>query len=248
MSYLHLRQEPTLGYFGCGPGCRCPRCREMEDNPFVGEASASTRPAGPVFRFECRPGCDPVAAAQCQNVLRRAILDAINLASNAASKLEALKRPGARSPDDSRTMRLFRFFFGHDPSRPVPWAGGRESGAIVAHRLRKVAEALRGRGTRYRCIAGCPAGDNARTNAATDPNLVRLCPRFWTLSRSLRAGVLLHEMRHLLYYDFFHHEGHPSGDPERRRDNAHCYEAFALRVARRLVDPSDVTRCRTRPA
>jgi len=62
------------------------------------------------------------------------------------------------------------------------------------------------------------------------------------------AGVILHEMLHLLFFEFFHHPGHPSGDPVRRRDNAHCYEAFALRVAGHAAEPGDVTACWNQPA
>lgn len=207
---------------------------------FVGEPGASPPPTGPVFRFECPAGCDPVAAAQCRNVLRRAIRDAINLASNAADKLEA-------SPRDADTVRLFRFFFGHDPSRPVPWAGNKESGASVAHRFRKVAEALQGRGTLYRC--GCPGAAPTVNARASRPNTVRLCPRFWGQSAAFRAGIVLHEMLHLLY-EFFRHfrtPPHPNDPQERRRDNSHCYEAFAMRVAGHAAARSDVTRCRARP-
>ena len=53
-----------------------------------------TPAAGPA----CPAGCHPVAAGQCGNVLRRAIRDAIFLASNAASKLEASPRDCAPFP------------------------------------------------------------------------------------------------------------------------------------------------------
>jgi hypothetical protein len=230
---------------------RTPIGRDTNSLPLEAWDLGQPLPAGPVFRFECPPGCAPLAAGQCRVVLRQAIREAIKLAENAASKIDASLVTGSR--DDKtvlETVRLFRFFFGHDPSRPVPWAGNKESGSIIAQRFRKVAEELKaGRRTLFRCITGCPAGVNARTNAAADPNLVRLCPRFWTLSPDiLRAGVVLHEMLHLLYHQFFHHAGHPSGDPERRRDNAHCYEAFALRVAGHGADRSDVEQCRGRPA
>jgi hypothetical protein len=190
-----------------------------------------------------------LAADRCRAVVLDAICDAINLARNAATALES-------APPCPKTIRLFRFFFGHDPSRPVPWAGNRPSGLIVAHRLRRSAEELAGgRTVTYRCVTNCPATTNARTNAAQDPSLIRLCPRFFNppaglpLSREMfRAGVLLHEMLHLLYHQFFHHPGHPSGDPVRRRDNAHCYEAFALRLAGHAAEPGDVTACWNQPA
>lgn len=230
MSYLRLRQDPALG-----------------------EATKTTQPAKPVFRIECPAGCAPIAAGQCRNILRRAIRDAINLANNAASKLEA-------SPVEAATKNVFRFFFGHLPSRPVPWGAGNDpSGAIVARRLRIVARALQSRGTLYRCAActvstvkECPLNApaipcplNARTLRPYTLNTIELCPRFWSQSRMWRAGILLHEMLHLYFGQFFRH--HPN-DPERRRDNAHCYEAFALRVAGHAPDQCDICRCRRRPA
>jgi hypothetical protein len=199
-------------------------------------------PAGPVFRFECPAGCSPRTTGQCRTVLRRAILDAISLASNAASRLEA-------DPPSAATIGHFRDLFGHPPSRPVPWAGNRASGALVAHRFRRVADGFRTRVTHYSC--GCP-GAAATVNArAARPNLIRLCPRFWTQSRFLRAGILLHEMIHLLYFSFFRHFRTPPrvDDPqERRRDNARCYEAFALLAANKVPSATDVSRCKARPA
>lgn len=250
MSYLYLRQDPTLGYGSFGAGGRTALGLKNKDSSFVGQPSSPTPPAGPVFRFECPADCHPVAAAQCRNVLRRAILDAINLANNAASKLEA-------RPVDAATVRHFRFFFGHDPSRPVPWAGNRPSGDIVAQRFRTVARQLRTRGTLYLC--GCPGagpGVNARTRRPYTLNTVRLCARFWRLGQPgflavgldpkwVRAGIILHEMLHVYFGQFFRHHPH---DPERRRDNAHCYEAFGLQVARHAPEQSDIKKCRRRPA
>jgi len=58
-----------------------------------------------------------------------------------------------------------------------------------------------------------------------------------------RTGIVLHEMLHLFYREFLLH------DPqERRRNNAHCYEAFALRVAGHIPDQCDICRCQRRPA
>ena len=211
-------------------------------------------PAGPVFSIECPAGCPPVAAGQCRNILLRAIRDAIHLASNAASKLEA-------SPRDAKTVSIFLKLFGHDPSRPVPWAGNKESGASVAWRLRKVAQELGGgRRTLYRC--GCP-GAAPTVNARTvSPMEVLLCPRFWNLGqpgflpagqdpRWIRAGIILHEMLHQLFGEFFRHfrvPPRPDDPQERRRDNAHCYEAFALLVDGHTPSQSDINRCTKRPA
>ncbi len=241
--------------------------------PAPGSAAPASGPApGAVFRFECPAGCHQGAEAACRRVLFRALADAIGLCSEAASQLEA-------SPPSTRTRNIFRSLFGHDPSRPVPWAGGRASGAIVAHRLRKVAEAFHGRVTHFRCggFPGAPAGQqcgpnvNAFTLPLTHPNLIFLCPPFWNqeplvpatppfpgtpegrarVARFWRAGIVLHEMLHLVYRGFFRHFAVPPNpdDPqERRRDNAHCYEAFALQVNRHLASPHDVTACEERPA
>jgi hypothetical protein len=201
--------------------------------------------AGPLFRFECPIGCNPFAAGQCRATLRATIVDAMALCNAAAARLEA-------NPRSDDTRAIFRFLFAHDPSRPVPWANNRESGAIVAHRLRRVAEALQGRVTHYRCVnTPCPAGRNAFTRPATEPNRIFLCPRFWTQTRFHRAGIVLHEMLHLLYRGFFRHARvppHPDDPREHRRDNAHCYEALVLRLNGHAPVASDIQRCRQRPA
>lgn len=246
MPYLRLRSDPISSDVSCSSDCGCASCSGKGSVTFLGQSSTATHTVAPIFHFDCPVGCAPFPAAECRTVLRRAIRDAIFLASNAASKLEA-------SPREASTVRRFRFFFGHDPSRPVPWAGNMESGASVAHRFRKVAEALQNRGTRFRCVPcgtsivpecpldapAFPCPINAR---AVPPNAIELCPRFWGQVRWWRAGIVLHEMFHLLYHEFLRH------DPqERRRDNAHCYEAFALRVAGRVPDRCDICRCQRRP-
>lgn len=227
-----------------------------------GQPSPSTPPAGPVFDVQCPspPGCPPVAAGQCRPVVRQAIREAIKLANNAASKIVAAIKvePSLRDAEAKNTARLFKFFFGHDPSRPVQHANNKASGVIVAHRLRAVARELGGgRRMIFRCVAGCAPTTRARTNQAAEPNVVNLCATFWNpppgdsrgLSPAfLRAGTIIHEMLHVLYHEFFHHAGHPSGDPERRRDNAHCYKAFALRVAGFGGDRLAVAGCRKRLA
>jgi hypothetical protein len=215
-----------------------------EGERFFGGAPAPAPPAAPVFRLDCAGGCAQAGAndAECRRALRQAIVSAIGVANTAAAALE-------ENPRADRTRRIFRFFFGHDPSRAVAWANNQESGATVAHRLRKVAEALQGRNTQYRCAAP-PANRPNRRARAVSPNEVLLHTRFWDppaglgMSNQLfRAAVLLHEMLHLLYDDFLVHD-----DAERRRNNAHCYEAFAMRVAGHAADPTDVTQCRERPA
>jgi len=220
----YFRQAPE-SHSGVGTGA-----------PFMngfGEPAQAARPAGPVFRFDCGAGCAPIAAAQCRATLRRALVDAIKLAEAAAAKLEA-------NPRDEDTKRHFRFLFGHDPSRPVPWANNAESGANVAVRLRMAVDAMRGRGVMFRC--GCP-GAGPNTNARTvPPNTILLCPRFWTLTPILRAAVVLHEMLHLLFHEFLRHDAQ-----EHRRNNAHCYEAFVLRATGHTPEAGDITSCRNRP-
>jgi hypothetical protein len=207
--------------------------------------SVTPPPASPLratFRLECPAGCAPFPANQCEAILRRAVLDAIALANNAARKLTAARM-------DSETIRLFRFFFGHDPSRPVPWANNQESRVSVAKRFLSCARELGGgRRTLYRC--GC-ADCDPDTNAITvGVSAVCLCPNFWGASpqrglsaRFFRAGVILHEMLHQLYIEFLLHDPN-----EHRRNNAHCYEAFAMRLAGHAADQSDVSQCRERPA
>ena len=157
-------------------------------------------------------------------VLRRATLDAIALANNAADKLSA-------DNPDPETTRLFRAFFGHDPSRPIPWADNQPSRLSVASRFRSCARELNGgRRTQYSCVcaANAPAGRRGETHSPLD---VRLCPAFWrpaglrVSDRFFRAGVVLHEMVHQL----FGFVGDISDVS--RRVNAHCYEAFAMRLA-----------------
>jgi Lysine-specific metallo-endopeptidase len=212
---------------------------------------------GPVFDILCPTGCSPIATADCSKVLRQAIQAAIQLSSNAVSKLEASTKlkPSDRDAKTAETARLFRFFFGHDPARPVAWADNKASGAIVAHRFQKVAEELGGgRKIIFRCDASCDAGTNAYVANPNPNSTIILCPRFWIapvasrpgLPRQFfRAGIILHEMLHLLYNDFFRHPGNSSGDPVKRRDNAHCYEAFALRASGFGADRADVRQCRS---
>jgi hypothetical protein len=225
--HLYVRDAPVLG-------------RSHADSPRY--QLGQTLAEGPVFRFECPAGCPPHAASQCRIVLRQAILDAISLASNAARKLEA-------NPPSPATIGHFRGIFGHPPSRPVPWAGNRASGAIVADRFRRAADGFRTRVTHYSC--GCPGSAPTVNARAARPNLIRLCPRFWTQSRFLRAGTLIHEMMHLLFFSFFRHfrtPPRPDDPQERRRDNARCYKAFALLAANKMPSATDIARCRARPA
>jgi hypothetical protein len=241
MSYSQF--TPTLEHFGLGSNCGCSNC----SRPRLGEPPAPAALPQPVFRLDCTAAnCPLPTLQQCRNTVRLAAADAIRLCIRAADRLDARHGP---------TVVYFRRIFGHDPSRPVPWANNRPSGETVAHRLRKVAEALHRRVVHFECVCpGAPAGVNGRTNAAVDPNIIRLCARFWNRvatpalnNRNFRAGVILHEMLHLIYHQFFHHAGHPSGDPERHRDNSHCYEAFVLLANGLNPEQGDLNACAARP-
>jgi hypothetical protein len=57
----------------------------------AGEPPVAAGASGPIFDLVCAPGrCAPFADNQCRTVLRRATLDAIALANNAADKLHQL--------------------------------------------------------------------------------------------------------------------------------------------------------------
>jgi hypothetical protein len=219
-------------------------------------------PRGPVFEVLCPdpPGCPPVAAAQCRAVVRAAVHEAIRLANNAADKIQAAINvaPGDRDAEAQRTARLFRSFFGHDPSRPIPWAGNQASGVSVAARFRAVARELAGgrritfhcRVTRPDCglddLTCCCPADNAWFSKGV-PNAITLCAGFWTPPaglrglphRNYRAAIIIHEMLHMLFEDL--------RDVGRGRPRAACYEAFALRLAGFGADPFDVCNCTGRP-
>lgn len=183
-------------------------------------------PSAPVFRFVFPPpaGCPALTEAEYNSIVGQAVIEAIRLANNAASKLDAV------SPE---TARLYQFFFCHDPSRPVPWAHDEASGSIVARRFRAVArELVGGRRIIFRCDPHC-LHPGTRAFSLAEPNVISLCPRFWNppLQAGLppegfRAGVILHEMFHVLFT-----MRHLADDPnEKRTNNAHCLRSFALRA------------------
>jgi hypothetical protein len=166
--------------------------------------------------------------------VRRARSEAIKLANNAASKLDAAVIFGPRTKEAQETARLFEFFFCHDPRMPVEWAGNMASGASVALRFRSIARELGGgRRIVFRSDPNCEERVRAHTDQKNEPNVINLCTPFWNPPPGLRGlppevfrgGVILHEMLHVLYAAFFHHI-----PTERKRNNAHCYRAFALRV------------------
>jgi Lysine-specific metallo-endopeptidase len=216
-------------------------------------------PPGPVFNVVC-PACPLGAVAQCRAAVRAAIIEAVRLANNAADKIEAAINvpPDKRDEESRQTARFFVGFFGHDPSRPVPWAGNQASGVSVASRFRSVARELNGgrrlvfhcRPTQPHCANNdltccCPA-DNAWFSLDV-PNTVNLCAPFWNPpaglhglpARNYRAAIIIHEMLHMLFKDL--------RDVGRGRPRAACYEAFALRLAGFGADPFDVCNCRGTP-
>jgi Lysine-specific metallo-endopeptidase len=215
----------------------------------------------PVFDVVCPnpPGCAPVAPAGCRAAIRDAVREAIKLADNAASKIEAAIAvpPAARGPEAEKTAKFFSFFFGHDPSQPITWAGNDESGVSVAARFRSVAKELNGgrrvtfvcRPTQVGCgnnLTCCDPNDNAWFSTGV-PNTVNLCAGFWNPPANLRglpvlnfrAAIIIHEMLHMLF-EFLRDVGHG-------RARACCYEAFALRAAGFGADPFDVCQCRGTP-
>ncbi|BFU90770.1 MAG: hypothetical protein NTAFB01_19570 [Nitrospira sp.] len=233
--------------------------------PATGSRHAPSRMAGlgafgaPVFNVECPdpPGCAPVDAAGCHAAIRTAVREAIRLANIAATKIDAAIQvsPASRDADARRTARLFTFFFGHDPSRPITWAGNEESGISVAKRFRSVARELDGgRRVIFHCRpthAGC--ADDDPTCCSPDanawfstgvPNAVNLCDGFWNSPAGLRglpalnfrAAIIIHEMLHMLFEDL--------RDIGHGRARAACYEGFALRIAEFGADPFDVCQCR----
>lgn len=209
-------------------------------------------PLGPVFDFPppCAQ-CTMGTAAQCRAALRQAVIRAISLATNAAVKIEAAisVTPEARDADARRTARFFRCFFGHDPSLQVSWAGNEPSGVSVAKRFRAVASELNGgRRVIFQCrparpgcgedLTCCDPDDNAWFRPDLR-NTLNLCPPFWGANRDIRAGIIIHEMLHMLF-------GHLQDVGQGRIRNA-CYEAFALRLAGVTPDPFDVCNCRGTP-
>jgi len=199
------------------------------------------------------------ANRQRQQRFRLALRRAIWLARNAASRLTAPRM-------DQHTRNMFVRFFATSPGHRPPWAAPRTAGALVAHRLRRVAEELGGgRRFRYTCVSGnvgaCePPPDPPGTfiiAATTGKSAITLCDRFFT-GRTIdqMAGTLIHEGLHAIYWDLFDHSvrrGAPSrlsrrGTAECRRDNSYCLQSFALRVANRPAEDGIQNPCRRTPA
>lgn len=72
-------------------------------------------------------------------------------------------------------------------------------------------------------------------------NTVLLCPQFWTLKKEWQEGTILHEMFHLCFgltCAWFQHD-----QKERKRNNANCYEVFAVSGVG-TPDPASVAACK----
>jgi hypothetical protein len=247
----------------CGNGCSCPTCAAREST-FEFEAP-------PVQQ------CRALTAAESR-IVRQARIEAIKLADTAASRLEAALAPGPRTKEAQKkakeTADLFTSIFCHGPGRLVD--DKLSSGASVADRFRKVARELRGsakggRTITFRSCAGCGPGieannccdvgerahtcQNTTTCPHPTPNVITLCAPFWNPPpqrglppEGFRGGVILHEMLHILYTNFFHHHYPPhSRTTERRRNNAHCFRAFALRATGYGQDNDAILGCTGRP-
>jgi hypothetical protein len=254
MAYLHRGSRSWADYRGWRPS----------GSEYGAAAFGRVSLGEPVFAINCPdpPGCAPADAGQCRAILRQAVRNAIELAENAANKLEALdpsKGPADPSTQAERdkTAKFFKAFFGHPPSHPIPWANGEDSAISVIKRFRAVANALKkgGRNVTFRCLpatAGCPNDMTCCRTVAVARihpdarNTVFLCPLFWDpptfpgLSTvAFRGSTILHEMLHLLFIEFLrHHE-------QARRANAFCYHVFALRIAGYGVPADDRCFCRT---
>jgi hypothetical protein len=214
---------------------------------------------GTTHILDCAGGCAPFPAARCIAVLRQAISDAIKMALDAANKLDDALKPG--SPTADTVNPLFRFFFGHNPTRPVEWAGGIASGKSIADWYRAVARELGGgRQITFRCGTAVLCGTAVAVTRHCDPaivgtvepNVINLCGPFWAspgfpglAPEDFRAATILHEMLHVVFCEGFHDGGPPPN--QFRRNNASCLEAFACRVNGFGADPSAVTACRSRP-
>ena len=234
--------------------------------PASGSGHGPSRVAGlgafgaPVFDVQCPnpPGCAPVGAAGCRAAIGAAVREAIRLANNAATRLEAAIAvpPASRDENAKRTASRFKTFFGHDPAHAISWAGNEESGVSVAKRFRAVARELDGgrrvvfhcRPTRVPCpdsdLTCCASTHNAWFSTGVR-NGVNLCDGFWNppadlpprLSvRSFRAAIIIHEMLHMLFEHL--------RDAGQGRIRAACYEAFALQAAGIPAHRVDVCACR----
>ena len=140
------------------------------------------------------------------------------MAIGAANKLDASLKPGPRTPAASDTARLYRFFFGHDPTLPVDWAGGIPSGASIAGQYRAGPELGAGRQIVFRCgDAALCAGAVVVTATALGHCRTQRDQPVWSVLGSpclpglppenFRGTTVLHEMLHVLFREGFHDAG-----------------------------------------
>ena len=76
-------------------------------------------------------------------------------------------------------------------------------------------------------------------------NEVWLCPGFWPMKREWQEATLIHEMLHLCFgvtCAWFQHD-----KSERKRNNAYCYEAFALAVTGKIPEQITIQNCQKTP-
>ncbi|MET0657710.1 MAG: hypothetical protein ABW110_06080 [Steroidobacteraceae bacterium] len=228
----------------------CPSSAPAGDFPVTARGGTAVAGLGNLGQFQLLDAgtCPPAGftLAQATTAVRRARAVALAILKSASSKLDSIEQKRVsgqlRSDEDKRVAKLFLFFFRHDPNHPIPWADNKPSGVNVAHRLRKAAEALVKRGLHYRCACpGAPA--TRRGQAAPGDTHIDLCNAFWNVPAGLhmdaetfRAGVILHEVLHVIYNTI--------DDAGPHRANDHCYEAFAMRAAGHGADRSDVRQCR----
>lgn len=212
-----------------------------EEDALTGRARSSAGAGAGAGRLGFVLTCtDP----QRRQRFRAALRLAISIARTAAARLTAPRI-------DNRTRDLFIHFFGTRPDHRPSWAT-RTAAGLVAHRYTMVARELAGgRRFRYTCVSGT-VGDCATSApgrvvvaATTGKSAVTLCDAFFAPGRSISqmAGTLLHEGMHAVYQDLFFHAV-ARGIAECRRDNARCFQAFALRVRGFGVESDIRTRCR----
>ena len=208
--------------------------------PRTARARPAARSGGLGFVLTC-------ANRQRQQRFRAALQMAISVAENAARQLSPPRgRRISRQAHD-----LFVDLFGTQPNHRPAWAD-RTAAGLVAHRYRMVARELAGgRRFRYTCVTGA-VGDCAPSApgrvvlaATTGKSAITLCDAFFGPGRTIAqmAGTILHEGMHAVYQDLFDHAV-ARGIAECRRDNARCFQSFALRLRGIAVKADILNRCR----
>jgi|ERR1700730_6054271 len=223
-----------------------------------GETPAAIRPTPglPPFKFVCDPTCSlPFTCSALQTIVGKSIVGAINLARNAARRLE-------NNPKDTET--IFRGVFGQGPLDSWELSGlpakKEQAGKIVARRFRTVEKELRTRTTLYRCVTALACAQAISRSREERPHPIDtivpdlaalallckdevwLCPPFWQLKGEWQAGTILHEMLHLCFgltCAWFQHD-----QKEKARNSAYCYEVFALNVAGKVPDQISIDKCK----